>query len=103
MVGESPWVFPSNRKRGHPITKLNGSHDKICDKIGIQFVLYDLRHTFATRMIEAGVSEFALAAILGHSSTRVLYRYVHPTQAYQNAAMAVYDALNESREKRVVQ
>jgi hypothetical protein len=26
-------------------------------------VLYDLRHTFATRMIEAGVSEFAL----GHS------------------------------------
>jgi hypothetical protein len=54
-------------------------------------------------MIEAGVSEFALAAIIDHSSTRVLYRYVHPTQQYQNAAMTVYDALNEAREKRIVQ
>jgi integrase len=103
FASDGPWIFPSNKKPGRPITKLNGPHDRICDKIKIQFVLYDLRHTFATRMIEAGVSEFALAAILGHSSTRVLYRYVHPTQQYQNAAMTVYDALNEAREKRIVQ
>ena len=58
FASDGPWIFPSNKKPGRPITKLNGPHDRICDKIKIQFVLYELRHTFATHMIEAGVSEF---------------------------------------------
>ncbi len=103
MLSPGPWIFPSSRRPGKPITKLNGPHDSVCLKIGIEFVIYDLRHTFATRMIEAGATEWAVAAILGHSSTRVLHRYVHPSQEHQDAAMEVYDGLNEARGKGAIQ
>ena len=66
----------------------------------MQFVLYDLRHTIATRMVEAGVDLVALKEILGHSDIRVTMRYVHPTQTYQDKAMEIYDRLNEERRVR---
>ena len=118
-----PWVFPSPTKPGAHIVKLNGSHDRVLDKLNpcrqcgqretqhptkkcpefilpdppLLFVLYDLRHTFATRMVEAGVDLVTLKQILGHSDIRVTMRYVHPTQAHQDAAMTMYDKLNEQR------
>jgi len=98
-----PWVFPSPGNPERHITKLNCPHDRVCRRIGFGFVLYDLRHTFATRIAAAGVDAFALAAILGHGSTRILTRYVHPTQAHQDAAMALYDARNEQRRGETVQ
>ena len=85
-----PWVFPG-KKAGTHLTKLNGSHDKILAETGLKFVLYDLRHTFATRMAEAGCDLSTLAALLGHSSVRMVQRYVHITQAHQDAAMARYE------------
>ena len=85
-----PWVFPG-KKAGTHLTKLNGSHNEILAETGLKFVLYDLRHTFATRMAEAGCDLSTLAALLGHSSVRVVQRYVHITQAHQDAAMARYE------------
>lgn len=91
MTPDGPWVFPSDKKPGHHITKLNCPHDRVCEKTGLSFVLYDFRHTFATRLAQAGVDAFTIAAILGHSSTRVLNRYIHPTQEHQDAAMRLYE------------
>ena len=76
-----PWVFPGKRQGTH-LTKLNGSHNKILAETGLKFVLYDLRHTFATRMAEMGCDLSTLAALLGHSSVRMVQRYVHITQAH---------------------
>src|SRR5215469_17256473 len=90
---DSPWLFPSPKTKtcaGQPITKLNGPHDKVCaarkaknnrpGRESLHFVLYDLRHTYATRMAERGMPLGTLAAVLGHSSLRMVMRYVHPTQ-----------------------
>jgi integrase len=38
------------------------------------FVLYDFRHKFATRMADAGVDLATLAALLGHTSIRIVQR-----------------------------
>jgi integrase len=108
------WIFKGKRAGDH-LTKLNSSHEKVLDAINpcavcrrmlaehkdksctyrrapvFEFVLYDLRHTFATRMVEAGCSLPALAAILGHSGLRMVMRYVHPQQEHKDAAMVRYE------------
>ena len=51
-------------------------YTKACGLDGVHF--HTLRHTFATRAIEAGFEIKSLSEILGHSSTSVtLNRYVH--------------------------
>jgi integrase len=108
------WIFKGKRAGEH-LTKLNSSHEKVLDRINpcakcgrmldehqekacayerahiLEFVLYDLRHTFATRMVEAGCSLPALAAILGHAGLRMVMRYVHPQQEHKDAAMQRYE------------
>lgn len=74
-----PWIFPSKRKPGKPIARVNGQHDKVLSKAAkagkpLNFVLYDLRHTFATRAAQAGVDLATLASILGRSGLRVVMK-----------------------------
>jgi integrase len=96
------WMFPSDRNKGRHLTKLSGTHDKTCIEAGVSFVLYDFRHTFATRAIEAGVPVAVVAAILGHSSLRTIHRYVHPTSEAQREAMERYEAAGLRRKLRAV-
>ena len=44
MAGESPWIFPSKRHPQHHVTKLNSPHDRAMARLGMNWVLYDLRH-----------------------------------------------------------
>lgn len=92
MDGDSPWIFPAPRKgHGEHIARLNNQHDKVIAETALSFTIYDLRHSFATRMAEAGVDLPSLAAILGHSSLRILQRYVHPTAEHKKIAMQRYE------------
>ncbi len=84
-------MFPGKAPETH-LTKLNGSHNKVLKVTGLHFVPYDLRHTFATRMAEAGMPLATLAAILGHSNLRSIMKYVHPSEADQDAAMLGYSS-----------
>ena len=63
----------------------NSSYDthlyKLCDEAGIKrFCMHCLRHTYATRCIEAGMQPKTLQKLLGHSSLKTtMDRYVHVT------------------------
>lgn len=89
------WVFPSDRRPGQHVTKLNQQHDRACLDAGVSFRLYDLRHTWATRLAVGGnVSIATVAGMLGHANLRTVQRYVHPDQAAYRAAV---DALEAQR------
>lgn len=78
----SEFVFLS--KKGEPITSsaYDSALTSLCDKIGIKrFSMHTLRHTFATRCIEAGMKPKTLQMILGHSNIGVTMNlYVHVTE-----------------------
>ena len=87
MQSESPWIFPSDKRPGQHLTKLNNSHARALEDTGLQFVIYDFRHTAATRWAEHGMPLAKLAKILGHSSLRSVMKYVHPSQEHMDEAM----------------
>jgi integrase len=102
MAGKSPWIFPSKRNPGEHVTRVNNAHDRLCEKaqedgVPLDFVLYDFRHTFATRMAEEGIDLATLAKILGHNSIRIVERYVHPTDEHKHHAMLRYEAAQMAR------
>jgi site-specific recombinase XerD len=58
------------------------------DFIVIGSVVYDLRHTFATRFAEATAGDVvALAAILGHANLCTVMRYVHLSREHRRTQM----------------
>jgi len=58
------------------------------DASGEAIVAYTLRHSGATAAVRAGVRDFRLAELMGHSTTRTTQRYVHlcPEDALRDAA-----------------
>lgn len=71
-------------RKGTPVK--NSTYDsslfKICDKAQIpRFSMHILRHTFATRCIEAGMKPKTLQMLLGHSNIGItMSLYVHTTE-----------------------
>jgi integrase len=70
--------------------KKNPEDEKDPGIIGFRF--HDLRHTAASKMIEAGVDLVTVSKILGHASIQMTMRYAHPTP--ENMRLAV-DRLSE--------
>jgi integrase len=53
------------------------AHRAVLGYTGLSFVIYDLRHTFATRFYQTTKDVVALKEVLGHSSLRTVMKYVH--------------------------
>ena len=49
--------------------------------------LHDLRHTFATRLIESSVDIITVRDLLGHSQSAVTERYTHPNEGLKRVAV----------------
>jgi len=94
------FLFPGKRL-GEALSKLQWAHNRALKLCGLRFRLYDLRHTFATRMAERGMPLTTLAAILGHNGLRCVTRYVHPSQTVMDEAMLRFQRVMPDEESAV--
>jgi len=86
-AGPSGLVFANPRTRLQ-FTEVKKSFRSSCQAAGIEGLrFHDLRHTFATRLIEAGADIISVKELLGHFSVRLTQRYTHPSQDQKRRAV----------------
>lgn len=97
------YLFPHEDDPNRPVPRLNNAHDSALKHSGLDhFVLYDCRHTWATRAVEAGVDLVTLAAMMGHSRIQMVLRYAHPSQEHQFRAMDLIESYVKARRLAVM-
>ena len=93
---DSPLLFPNPRGGHLDFRNFNRRHWKPVQKgVGIEPLrdLYDLRHTYATFALRAGVPVFALSRFMGTSIAMIDLHYGHlAVDSYQHA-VSLLDAL----------
>jgi integrase len=90
MVGPefSRWVFPNMRDPSKPLKDIRRSWARALKDANIEyFWIYNLRHTFASRLSAAGASDLFVAQMMGHSTTSILQTYAKVIDEYRRDAI----------------
>ena len=84
----SPYVFC--KKDGKSYSNVRRSFDAAKQKAGIQdFRFHDLRATFASHLVMAGVDLKTVQELLGHKSYEMTLRYAHLSPDHKKAAVDI--------------
>lgn len=86
-----------NVKTGKHYTHIRHTWIRLRNKAGLPWLrLHDLRHTFASMLVNSGQSLYAVQQCLGHADSRVTQRYAHLS------SKSLQDAANCASEKIMV-
>jgi integrase len=89
----SACVFPGDD--GAPLTDIKGSWGKALKAAEVQnFRFHDCRHTFASKLVMAGVDLNTVRELLGHADIKQVLRYAHLAPEHMSAAVAKLVAAN---------
>ena len=101
----SPWLFPGNADNPDGSKPYSHSYFTIqlrrwCDRIGlhdeagqaVQVSAHQFRHTFGTRMINAGVPQHVVQRLLGHASPNMTGHYARLHDTTIREAFDAYQA-----------
>ena len=85
VSSNSCWVFP-NPKTGKPYGSCRGAWVTACKRAGLDGVrMHDLRHTYASMMLESGSDIVDVQQALGHTQLKTTAVYLHLTEGRKRA------------------
>ena len=74
---DCPYVFHKDGKQLTP-GQVSKAFERACKKAGItKFRFHDLRHDFASNLVQKGQSLYHVQRLLGHKDSRMTQRYAH--------------------------
>lgn len=96
----SVWVFPSQNPATHadPRNFYRRRYLPMVKELGLTSVnWHTLRHTFASRLAMAGVTEATIANLLRHSGTSLVRRYAHLSPSYLQEAVEKVSSFGKAK------
>ncbi|MFH0931873.1 MAG: site-specific integrase [Candidatus Zixiibacteriota bacterium] len=85
----SPYIFCS--PDGKPYTNVRRSFFTALKKCGINdFHFHDLRHTFASQLVMAGIDLNTVRDLMGHKSIEMTLRYAHLSPDHKKRAIEIF-------------
>ncbi len=83
----NPWIFP-NPTTGKPFVNIFVSWNNARTRAGLKHIrVHDLRHSFASALVNEGMTLYDVKEILGHANMSTTTRYAHLSrQRLQQAA-----------------
>ena len=99
--GKSPWLFPSPIT-GKPSPALYYPWARVRKRAGLTNLrLHDLRHSYASNLVNGGVSLYVVQQLLGHTNPRTTQRYAHLEQeTLAKAAEVAAETLKRAVDQR---
>jgi integrase len=95
---KSQMVFPSSRRAGKGFLDLKKGFKKAVQLAGLPKIrFHDLRHTFATRLVQKNVDLITVQHLLGHVNISMTARYAHSPDSARIAAVKRLDELFSSQ------
>ncbi|GAB6264511.1 tyrosine-type recombinase/integrase [Photobacterium sp. R1] len=91
QIPRNPYIFPSRTATGRPIAHPKKAFARIKRAAGIldNFRIHDLRHTFASILVNSGnATLYDVQNLLGHSSPQISTRYAHLASSRLRAVSA---------------
>jgi len=84
----SPGDYVFSHSNGEPIKSVKKGFWAALRRSGIDKCrFHDLRHTFATRLVMAGVDIVTVKELMGHKDIKMTIRYSHPTPEHKKQAV----------------
>ena len=86
---QSEYVFS---RHGKPIKNFREAFNSATKRAGIEdFRFHDLRHCFASFLVQAGESILTVSELLGHRSLKMTQRYSHLAPSQKRRAVELLD------------
>jgi site-specific recombinase XerD len=98
----SDYLFVSKVDRTYTCAEVNRALKRAAVTAGLRdLCLYTLRHSFISRLVQAGVSLPEVAALAGHRDIRMTMRYAHLAPQHLRQSIALLEARRIARSENL--